>query len=96
MTPLNEYRESIDNLDSALIGILAERFKITRKVGLYKAEHSLPEKDTDRETRQMEKIDLLSKRAGLRPEIARSVLRLVIDRVIDEHTEIRKGYFRET
>ena len=32
-------RDSIDNIDAALIHILAERLKCTQAVGRYKAEH---------------------------------------------------------
>ena len=39
---LVSYRASIDNIDAALIHILAERFRITKAVGAYKAEHRLP------------------------------------------------------
>jgi hypothetical protein len=34
---LKRYRESIDNIDAALVFMLAERFKITQAVGAYKA-----------------------------------------------------------
>lgn len=33
---LDEFRESIDNIDAALVFLLAERFKVTQKVGYYK------------------------------------------------------------
>ena len=42
MTPreqLLQYRQSIDNLDAALVHILAERFRCTKAVGHLKAEH---------------------------------------------------------
>ncbi|MBL4575885.1 MAG: chorismate mutase [Opitutaceae bacterium] len=93
MKTLSEYRESIDNLDAALIALLAERFKITQQVGLYKASHHLSEKDESREEKQMANIDELSQKAGLRPEIARRVIRVIIEQVIAEHKEVRKGYF---
>ena len=38
-TQLNAYRESIDNIDAALIFMLAERFKITKAVGLDRKAH---------------------------------------------------------
>lgn len=41
-TVLTGYRQSIDNIDAALVFMLAERFKITRAVGRYKAENELP------------------------------------------------------
>jgi len=34
-------RDSIDNVDAALIHLLAERFKCTQAVGEYKATHNL-------------------------------------------------------
>lgn len=91
MDTLADYRSSIDNLDAALIALLAERFKITRQVGLYKARAALPERDAAREQAQMEKIDRLSAAAGLRPEVAQSVLRIIIDHVVDDHRAARSG-----
>ncbi len=96
MSDLDEYRQSIDNLDAALVALLAERFRITRKVGLFKVKHSLPEKDEEREEYQFAKIEEISKKAGLRPETAHAVLRLVIDRVIEEHKEVRKEFFKNS
>jgi chorismate mutase len=46
---LAAYRESIDNIDAALVFLLAERFKVTKAVGRYKAEAGLPPADPDRE-----------------------------------------------
>ena len=42
---LEEYRSSIDNVDAALIHLLAERFRITHQVGVYKAKNGLPAED---------------------------------------------------
>ena len=42
-------RGSIDNLDAALVYLLAERFKITQQVGLLKAANGLPPADPARE-----------------------------------------------
>ena len=38
---LSSYRDSIDNIDAALIHMLAERFKITKYVGEFKAKYDL-------------------------------------------------------
>ena len=53
---LQRYRESIDNIDAALIHILAERFRITKAVGAYKAENALPPSDPGREERQIARL----------------------------------------
>ena len=42
---LADYRASIDNIDAALVHLLAERFKITKAVGRYKASADLPPAD---------------------------------------------------
>ena len=47
---LADYRASIDNIDAALIHMLAERFRCTKAVGVLKAEHGLPPADPARET----------------------------------------------
>ena len=44
-----DLRSSIDNIDAALILLLAERFKVTKAVGEYKAAAGLPPADPDRE-----------------------------------------------
>ena len=37
---LRQYRESINNIDAALVFMLAERFKVTQAVGEYKAKNA--------------------------------------------------------
>ena len=41
-------RKSIDNIDAALVHLLAERFKTTQQVGRLKAELSMPSSDPAR------------------------------------------------
>ena len=53
---LSRYRASIDNIDAALVCMLAERFKITQAVGEYKAEVGLPPADETRENEQIERL----------------------------------------
>ena len=53
---LAKYRASIDNIDAALVHMLAERFKITQAVGEYKATAGLPAADEVRERAQIERL----------------------------------------
>ena len=46
-------RMSIDNMDAALVHLLAERFKITQQVGELKAAHGLPPADPAREANRL-------------------------------------------
>ena len=87
---LRSYRQSIDNIDAALIHLLAERFKITQAVGQYKAEHDLPPADPSREERQVARLRTLAAQSQLDPEFGEKFLRFVIDEVIHLHERIRE------
>ena len=88
---LNRYRQSIDNIDAALVFMLAERFKITQAVGEYKASTSLPPADPCREERQIERLRQLAKEADLDPDFTEKFLRFIINEVIRHHERIRQG-----
>jgi chorismate mutase len=79
------YRKSIDNIDAALIHMLAERFRITKAVGEYKAHSGLPASDPGREARQIERLRALATEADLDPEFSEKFIRFVIEEVIRHH-----------
>jgi chorismate mutase len=82
---LTELRGSIDNLDAAVIHLLAERFKCTQKVGALKAAHGMPASDPEREARQIERLHRLAIESDLDPVFAERFLSFVIDEVIRHH-----------
>jgi chorismate mutase len=88
---LAQYRESIDNIDAALVFMLAERFKITKAVGAYKAEAGLPAADPAREKAQIERLRALAHSANLDPDFSEKFLRFIIDEVIRHHERVRAG-----
>lgn len=88
---LEHYRQSIDNIDAALIYMLAERFKVTQAVGRFKATHALPPADISREERQIERLRQLAADAQLDPVFAEKFLRFIIDEVIRHHRQIQEG-----
>lgn len=81
------YRASIDNIDAALIHILAERFRITKAVGDYKAQNNLPPSDPGREERQIARLRKLAVEANLDPEFSEKFLRFIIQEVIRHHEQ---------
>ncbi|MBA2772976.1 MAG: chorismate mutase, partial [Nocardioidaceae bacterium] len=85
VTELARLRDSIDNLDAALVHVLAERFKCTQQVGLLKAEHAMPPADPEREARQIERLRRLAAEAKLDPEFAEKFLSFVIAEVLRHH-----------
>lgn len=86
---LSSYRQSIDNIDAALVFLLAERFKVTQAVGRYKAEHGLPPADPGRETAQIARLRALANDAQLDPEFSEKFLRFIIDEVIRHHERLQ-------
>lgn len=89
---LARLRGSIDNLDAALIHLLAERFKLTRIVGEFKARHALPPADPAREARQIERLRRLSASAELDPVIAEKYLTFVVTEVVRHHQAIAQEH----
>ena len=85
---LAAYRHTIDNLDAAVIHILAERFRCTNQVGELKSRHSMPPADPVREAQQLERMRALAVEAGLDPVFAEKFLRFVLAEVIRHHEEI--------
>jgi chorismate mutase len=79
------FRKSIDNIDAALVHMLAERFRITKAVGEYKATAALPPADPGREQRQVARLRKLAEDADLDPEFSEKFLRFIIDEVIRHH-----------
>jgi chorismate mutase len=88
---LHRYRESIDNIDAALVFLLAERFKVTQAVGRYKAESGLPPADPGRERAQIERLRGLAQSANLDPDFSEKFLRFIIDEVIRHHERVREA-----
>ena len=83
------FRRSIDNIDAALIHILAERFRITQAVDEYKAKTELPPADPGREQKQIARLRALAEESQLDPEFSEKFLRFIIDEVIRHHEKAR-------
>ena len=87
---LRECRASIDNIDAALIHLLAERFKITKRVGAHKASVGLQAADPDREQVQIARLRSLADEAGLDPTFSETFLRFIVDEVIRHHNSAKE------
>jgi chorismate mutase len=87
-TILADCRISIDNIDAALIHMLAERFRCTRAVGVLKAAHGLPPADPAREQQQIGRLRQLAKDAYLDPDFAEKFLNVIVREVIRHHKQI--------
>ena len=85
---LAELRRKIDAVDERFVALLAERFRITRRVGRLKAERGLPPQDEIREAQIDAKVRRLAGDHELDEGLVADVLRAVIDRVVAEHREL--------
>lgn len=86
---LLDLRRSIDNIDAAVIHLLAERFKCTRRVGELKARHDLPPADPTREAQQIARLRSLAVSADLDPAFAEKFLNFLVTEVIRHHESLR-------
>jgi chorismate mutase len=85
---LQRLRGSIDNLDTAVICLLAERFKITQQVGLLKKQHGLPAADPEREVQQIARLRELAIQSNLDPDFAEKLLGFIVTEVVRHHEAI--------
>ena len=85
------YRATIDNLDAALVHLLAERFRCTQSVGHLKAELDLPAADPAREAVQVARLRALARESGLDPVFAEKFFSFIVAEVIHHHEQIRSG-----
>jgi len=85
---LTSLRQSIDNIDAALVHLLAERFKFTQSVGRLKATTGLPASDPERERTQIERLRALAIDSHLDPAFAEKFLNFIVAEVIHHHEQI--------
>jgi chorismate mutase len=88
---LQNLRSSIDNIDAALIFMLAERFRCTKQVGILKAEHGMPASDPSREEQQIGRLRRLAEESSLDPEFAEKWFNFVVAEVIHHHERLATG-----
>lgn len=81
-------RASIDNVDAALMHLLAERFKFTRRVGELKAHGGLPAADPTRDRQQIERLTRIAEESGLDPQFAEKFREFIVAEVIRHHERI--------
>ena len=85
---IHTLRQSIDNVDTAVVSLLAERFKVTAQVGALKAKAGFAPADYQREDEQIKRLRRVAQEAGLDPEIAEMYREFVVTEVKKRHQRI--------
>ena len=82
---IRDLRASIDNIDAAVVHMLAERFRCTRAIGELKARCGLPARDPSRHCEQVARLRHLAAVSNLDPEFTEKFLTFVSEEVIRQH-----------
>src|SRR3954447_2987044 len=88
---LQRLRDSVDNIDAALVHLLAERFKFTKAVGELKAARGLPAADSAREAEQVQRLRALADASNLAADFAERFLSFIVREVIRHPEAIGRG-----
>jgi chorismate mutase len=88
---LRDLRASIDNIDAAIVYMLAERFRCTEEVSRLKAMHDLPPADPTREAEQVARLRRLAVDARFNPDFTEKYLSFIISHVIRHHEAVAAG-----
>ena len=88
---LEMYRGKIDELNEEIINVLAERFKVTKKVGELKAENNMEPFDETREKKQIERVREIAQKAGVEIGLVEEMFKLITKEVVQQHINIKEN-----
>ncbi|MGO1345514.1 MAG: chorismate mutase [Bifidobacterium psychraerophilum] len=84
-------RQSINNVDTAIVSLLAERFKYTSRVGVLKAHAGFEPADYQREHAQIQRLHRIAEDAGLDTDIAEMYREFVVTETKKRHRRIAQA-----
>ncbi|MBO1111645.1 chorismate mutase [Bordetella petrii] len=82
-------RAEIDEIDQQIMLLLGVRFRCTDMIGELKQASGLDPADPQRAAQQLDRIRHLAIDAGVPPDLAVTILRAIIDTVVD-HQRLRR------
>lgn len=82
---LAELRKEIDSIDKELLGLLVERFSVTRRIGELKKREGMAAEDPDREGVQRESYHRFAEELGLDPELAIRFHQFLVEETKQRH-----------
>lgn len=85
---LLEARNEIDRIDRELIGLLAERFGWTHRVGLLKASNAMQALDPEREARKLAELRRLCEAQGVNADLVTELFTRIMQEVVKNHKQL--------
>jgi chorismate mutase len=87
---LAELRARLDEIDSAIVDLLGERFTVTRRVAEVKRDGDLNPVDPDRERVMMGVLRKRAETNGIDPDLVQALYREIINSVVAGHRLVRQ------
>ena len=87
---LKNERSTIDRLDSTMVNILIERFSVTKRIGLIKAENNIEPHDEKREKTQVKTLEALIGESELDKTFIINLMKLITTESKKKHEQIKK------
>ena len=87
---LKNERSTIDRLDVIIINALMERFSVTKRIGLIKAENNIETYDSEREETQIKTLEKLIKDSDLDKKFIVNLMKLITTESKKNHEQIKK------
>ena len=87
---LKNERSTIDRLDVIIVNALIERFSVTKRIGLIKAENNIETYDSEREETQVKALEKLIKDSDLDKKFIVNLMKLITTESKKNHEQIKK------
>lgn len=84
-----KYRDAINNLDSALIYILAQRFNVVQDIGALKQKYNMNVLDTNRQNTHKENLCDLAQKCNLDLIFIDELFELIMKKAVNEQQKLK-------
>ena len=87
---LKNERSTIDRLDAIIVNALIERFSVTKRIGLLKAENNIDTYDRKREDTQVKTLEKLIEDSDLDKKFIVNLMKLITTESKKNHEQLKK------
>ena len=87
---LKNERSTIDRLDAIIVKALIERFSVTKRIGILKAENNIETYDSEREKTQVKTLEKLIEDSDLDKKFIVNLMKLITTESKKNHEQLKK------